>query len=577
MSTIPSGVAGAKRVSQLLAQLVPTERASWQDVIAGFSIAGLLLPEAVAYASIGNLPPQAGIIALFAGLICYGLFGASRFAIVSATSSSAAVLAAATAALANGDPGLRLSLGLALVLMTGLLFLLAGALQLGKLTDLIARPVMRGFSFGLAIVIIAKQFADMVGLHAPASQLIGLVPQLITQFSHWNWVGLAIGAATLVLLLGLGRFRRFPAPLIVIAIGIAANAWCGFTQYGVQLVGAIHFELAAPTLPMLSSAEWLRIGELGVAMALILYAESYSAIRSLAMQHGDHMMPNRDLIAFGVSNLVSGMFHGMPVGAGYSATMANEAAGARSRFAGWVAALAVLIIVLIFIPAIALVPQPVLAGIIVYVVGHMLNPTIFHAYFLWKRDRLLIVTSVLAVLLLGVLNGLLAAIAVSLLIMVRGLAKADLTILGRLGTGSDFVNMARHPEAQVPTGMLILRPEEPLFFANAERILSTARHTVRAAQPGVHSVILSLEESADLDSSSLEALQAFLAFTGGQGKRFYVARLKESAQQVLQQVFADSVSAHCLSELSVAEVVRLAQMQHATGTAQPAPKIDGLI
>src|ERR1700726_4532953 len=138
---------------------------SWPDVIAGLSLAGLLLPEAVAYSSIANLPPQAGVIALFAGLICYGLLGPSRYAMVSATSSSAAVLAAASASLANGDNGLRLALGMGLVLMTGLFFALAGMMRIGSVSDFIAKPVLRGFAFGLAIVIILGQIANVVGVH----------------------------------------------------------------------------------------------------------------------------------------------------------------------------------------------------------------------------------------------------------------------------------------------------------------------------------------------------------------------------------------------------------------------------
>jgi MFS superfamily sulfate permease-like transporter len=546
--------------SEPLARVVRLgQRPTWQDAIAGMSIAGLLLPEAVAYATIGNLPPQAGVIALFAGLICYGVLGASRFAIVSATSSSAAVLAAATASMAHGDPVVRLMLALALVLVTGGFFLVAAAARLGNLTDLIAKPVMRGFAFGLAVVIILKQLTGMVGLHPPPGEIIWFVPQLLTDMDRWNLPALATGAVALALLFLLGRFQRVPGGLVVIGLGIGAAACWDFPRYGVALAGPIHLMLSAPALPQLASAEWTRVGELGVAMALILYAESYSAIRSLALKHGDRVTPNRDLLALGIANLVSGLLHGMPVGAGYSASVANEAAGAQSRYAGAVAALVLLLIVLTCLPAIALTPQPVLAAIVIYAVSHMLRLEVFRPYFMWKRDRLLIVAAVLGVLLLGVLNGLLAGIGVSLLIMLRQLAKSDVVILGRFGHGHDFVNMARYPDAQAVVGVLILRPEQPLFFANAERILSGARHLIRAAGPATHSVILSLEESSDLDSSSLEALRDFLAYTTSQNKRLLFARLKGPVQEVLQQVFDDASPPPVISGLSVSETVRLAE------------------
>lgn len=541
----------------------PKIRERWQDVIAGLSIAGLLLPEAIAYSSIGNLPPQTGVIALFAGLICYGLFGSSRFAIVSATSSSAAVLAAATASIAHDDTGFRLTLAIGLVMITGLFFLLAGLARMGSITDFIAKPVLRGFAFGLAIVIILKQSASVVGVHPPNGDMIRFSLALLSQIAHWNPVGIAVGAIALGLLFLFARIRRLPGGLIVIVLGIAAGKWLDLPHYEVGLVGTIHLELATPSLPLLARSEWLRLGELGFAMAMILYAESYGSIRSFAMKHGDPVLPNRDLLALGASNLVSGLFHGMPVGAGYSATSANEEAGAMSRLAGLIAALAALTIVLTLLPSLAMLPEPVLAAIVIHAVSHTLRPAIFQPYFAWRRDRLLIIASVAGVLLLGVLDGLLAAVAISLLLMLRRFSESNISVLGRLGQGHDFVDVALHPEARAVAGILILRPDEPLFFANTERILSQARKTIMAAGHSVHTVILSLEESPDLDSSSLEALLEFFSFVTGQEKRILLARLKHPAHDILRQITPSDLAASSFSGLSVDEAVRLAQSHRA--------------
>ena len=529
-------------------------------MIAGLSIAGLLLPEAVAYSSIGNLPPETGVIALFAGLVCYGLFGSSRFAIVSATSSSAAVLAAATASIANGDSGLRLTLAIGLVMITGLFFLLAGLGRMGNVTDFVAKPVLRGFVFGLAIVIILKQWATVVGVHPPNGDMLRFVSALLGQIAHWNPAGIIVAAAALALLFLLARLKHVPGGLIVIALGIATSKWLDLPQYGVGPIGAIHLELATPTLPLLSRSEWLRLGELGFAMVMILYAESYGSIRSFAIKHGDKVSPNRDLLALGASNLVSGLFHGMPVGAGYSATSANEAAGARSRLAGWIAALVILVIVLTLLPKLALLPEPVLAAIVIHAVSHTLSPALFRPYFIWRRDRLVIIASVIGVLLLGVLDGLLAAVAISLLLMLRRLSESGISVLGRLGQGHDFVNIALHPEARPVTDIIILRPDQPLFFANAERILSQARQTIAAAGQSVHTVILSLEESPDLDSSSLEALLDFSGFVSRHGKRLLLARLKEPVLDILKRVVPVGLTTPSFSGLSVDEAVRVAQL-----------------
>ena len=539
-----------------------TQTNRWQDVSAGLSIAGLLLPEAVAYASIGNLAPQAGILALFAGLLCYGVLGTSRFAIVSATSSSAAVLAAAMASMPGGTAGHRLMLMAGLVMLTGGFFLLAWVARLGSVTQFIAKPVLRGFSFGLAIVIIVKQLPGVLGVQPPQGDVLHLVPGLLAQAGQWNGRGAALCAAALLLLFLLRRAQRWPAGLIVIALGIGAGRWLDLPGHGVALVGAIDVSLAMPVLPRLTQAEWTRLAELAFALALILYAESYGAIRSFALKHGDPVAPERDLLALGMANVLAGLLQAMPVGAGYSATSANEAAGATSRLAGLVAAAVVGVIVLTLLPLVALTPLPVLAAVVIHAVSHTLNPASLQPYFAWRRDRLLVLAAIAGVLLFGVLDGLLVAIAISLLLMLRRLSRPGMSVLGRLGESHDYVKLALHRNARAQPELLILRLDEPLFFVNAERSLHLARAMLEERAGPLRKVILSLEESPDLDGSSVEALRDFAAFVRQQGLALALARLKEPAYTVLQLALGDMLAvqggpALLLSELSVAEAVRL--------------------
>ena len=539
-----------------------TQTNRWQDVSAGLSIAGLLLPEAVAYASIGNLAPQAGILALFAGLLCYGVLGTSRFAIVSATSSSAAVLAAAMASMPGGTAGHRLMLMAGLVMLTGGFFLLAWVARLGSVTQFIAKPVLRGFSFGLAIVIIVKQLPGVLGVQPPQGDVLHLVPGLLAQAGQWNGRGAALCAAALLLLFLLRRAQRWPAGLIVIALGIGAGRWLDLPGHGVALVGAIDVSLAMPVLPRLTQAEWTRLAELAFALALILYAESYGAIRSFALKHGDPVAPERDLLALGMANVLAGLLQAMPVGAGYSATSANEAAGATSRLAGLVAAAVVGVIVLTLLPLVALTPVPVLAAVVIHAVSHTLNPASLQPYFAWRRDRLLVLAAIAGVLLFGVLDGLLVAIAISLLLMLRRLSRPGMSVLGRLGESHDYVKLALHRNARAQPELLILRLDEPLFFVNAERSLHLARAMLEERAGPLRKVILSLEESPDLDGSSVEALRDFAAFVRQQRLSLALARLKEPAYMVLQLALGDLLAVQAgpallLSELSVAEAVRL--------------------
>jgi MFS superfamily sulfate permease-like transporter len=499
------------------------------DALAGLSLAGLLLPESVAYSGLANLRPEAGVIGMFAGLVCYALIGRSRFAIVTATSSSAAVFAAATLALGANAAAQRLALASMLVCATGIAFLAVGGARFGAMSNLIARPVLRGFSFGLALVIAVKQWPHIVAMHPHSTDFAALLIEILRNVAAWEPTSLAVGVCALIGLFALERVRHVPGVLLVIVAGIAAAPW--LASRGVLLTGPIHLALEVPAFVMPANGQWLPLVEFALALMFILYAESYSSIRTYALKHNDAVQPNRDLIALGLANLVSGAFHGTPVGAGYSGTSANEAAGAQSRAAGLFAAATVLVLVLLFLPWIERIPDPVLAAIVIHAVTKSLRIGVFRPYFRWQRDRLVTVTAVAAVLGFGMLNGLLTAIVFSLGMLLRSLSSPRLSVLGRLGE-HDFVSLERFPQALRPPGILVLRPEEPLFFANAEPLLALARRRI-LQQEHVRVLVFSLEESPDLDGTVLECLGEFACWLAARNIEMRIARLKEASRDAL--------------------------------------------
>jgi len=522
------------------------------DLIAGLTIAGLLLPEAVAYSHLANLPPQAGVIALFAGLVCYGLIGQSRFAIVSATSSSAAVLASALLALGVASAGERIAVASILVVGSGVAFVLFGALRLGAISNLIARPVLRGYAFGLALVIAVKQWPTIAGVHASASDFFALIIELLRGFASWQLPSIGCGLAALAGLFVLERIPRVPGALVVILAGILAAPT--LAAHGVALTGFIDLTPALPHFALPEGARWLPLAEFSLALTFILYAESYGSIRTYALKHDDRVQPNRDLVALGVANVAAGLMQGTPVGAGYSATSANEAAGATSRWSGLIAALTVLMLVLAFLRFIERIPEPVLAAIVIHAVSKSLRFSVFGDYFRWQRDRQVALAAVLAVMVFGVLNGLLAAIAFSVAWLIKSLASPRLSVLGRVGV-HDYVSIERFPQAHITAGMLVLRPEVPLFFANAEPLFSAARAQVRA-QPDARLIVLSLEESPDLDSTVLETLGEFGQWLAARGASLRVARLKERAREALLRAALPQLPAAGLDYSSVDDAVR---------------------
>ncbi|HEV7431773.1 MAG TPA: SulP family inorganic anion transporter, partial [Steroidobacteraceae bacterium] len=395
----------------------------WPDLLAGLAISGLVLPEAVAYAGIAGVPPLSGLLGAVAGLTVYAVFGSSRFAIVAATSSSAAVLAAALHSIGNVPAVQALELSAGMVLMAGLLFLVCSALRLGHMARYIARPVVRGFSLGIAAVIIAKQLAKLCGVHVANTAVGPLLIELLHRRAQWHRVSMLMGLAALALLVLLRRWPRVPGTLLVLVLGVACIPLLGVHGTGIALVGTLALADVHLGVPSLHTEEWARVAELSLALMLILFAESYGAVRSCALRHGDSINVNRELLALGCANLASGLFQGVPVGAGYSATYTNESVGARSRLAGLSAAAGVAAALYFLQPWVARIPEPVLAAIVIFAMRHAASIEPLRPYLVWKRDRTVMAVAVAAVLVLGVLNGLMVAIAVSLVLLIRKLSQ----------------------------------------------------------------------------------------------------------------------------------------------------------
>lgn len=501
------------------------------DLIAGVSVAGLMLPEAVAYAAIAGLPPQRAIFAGIAGCLAYAAMGQSRFAIAAPTSSSAAILAAILASMAMA-PEQKPALVTAIVLLTAAFFTLAAMTKLGSLTGFIARPVLRGFSLGLAITIIIKQLPAIVGVDVHAPDIFHLSTALITSTAQWNWVSIACGALALVALLLLKRFPALPAAFFVLATGIAASILLGLPALGVRMVGSIDTSLAAPTFPLFSFDQWSRLGQLALPLAMILFAESWGTISALALRHNDQVNANRELGALGFANFASALLQGMPVGAGFSAGSASEAAGAATRWTSVVAALGLSLLIAMASPLVANMPQPVLAAVVIAALAHALNPAPFVRLLRLNRDFTLAIAAAVGVLLLGVLDGMLVAVALSLAMVIHRLASPRVTRLARLGESRDYVDAARHADAKIQSDVAIWRPAEPLLFANAEaifRYIESQTHDNKT----VRAIIVSLEESFDLDSTALEVIASFDAVVVKSGKVLLLARVHDHVRDVL--------------------------------------------
>jgi MFS superfamily sulfate permease-like transporter len=530
------------------------------DLIAGLSVGGLMLPEAVAYAGIAGLPPQRAILAGIAGCLTYVIFGRSRFAVVAPTSSSAAILAATLATLPGGEAGKAMA-ATVVVGFVGLFFLLAAALRLGGLTGFISRPVLRGFTFGIAVTIIIRQLPLLVGVDAQAPDIFRLLGVLAAEAPRWNLVSLATGGAALAALLLLRRFPAVPAAFLVLAAGIAASMLLDLPGRGVAVVGHVDALPSWPSLPSLSLGEYSTLGQLTLALVLILFAESWGTMRSLALRNGDHVDANRELAALGVSNAASALVQGMPVGAGFSAGAAAEAAGSASRMTAVIAALALAVLIAAGGPLVARLPETVLAAVVIAALAHSLDPAPLIRLWRLNRDQYIALAAAAAVLALGVLNGMLAAAALSVAAMLQRFTTPKLARLGRLGA-HDYVDRAFHPEAAAPEGMAIWRPSAPLFFANAETTLAAIAARTRA-ETSIEAIVVSLEESPNLDSTALDALAEFDTHMKTGGIRVQYARVHDHIRRLLERAGLHDMAAR--SSYSVDDAVTALERAGETG------------
>jgi SulP family sulfate permease len=286
------------------------------------------------------------------------------------------------------------------------------------------------------------------------------------------------------------------------------------------------------SLPQLPLDKWLQLAELACGLLIIIVAESWGSIRSLALIHGNTVEPNRELFALGTANLISGLVQGMPVGAGFSVSTANEQAGARSKWSGVIAALFMLITVIFARKWIELIPEPIVAAAVINALCHALNPkSLVH---LWRmdRDQYLAMAAIGAVLAFGVLHGMLVSIGLSLLSAIRSFSQPLVRELAELGDSRDYVDYQNHPNAKTFPKILVLRPEEPLFFASVEGILAEIQQRLMERNT-TQVLIISLEESANLDSTAAESLTEFANTLKQQNKLLLLARVKDPIRLLL--------------------------------------------
>ena len=494
--------------SLLAPEWVRDYRRAWfrPDVIAGLTAAAVVIPKALAYATIAGLPVQVGLYTALVPMAIYSLLGTSRPLSVSTTTTIAILTGAALdEAAPSGDPAALAAASATLALLVGAILVLAGLLRLGFVANFISEPVLVGFKAGIGIVIVVDQIPKLLGIHIDKGSFIHNLFATIDGIPHASVPTVAVGIAMVALLVAMERFTpRAPAPLIAVALGIAGVGLFGLDRFAVETVGAVPTGLPAVTMPdgHLMAALW----PAAAGIALMSFTETIAAGRAFARSDEPASQPNRELVATGLANAGGAFLGAMPCGGGTTQTAVNRLAGARSQLAGLVTAALALATMLLLAPFIGLMPNATLAAVvIVYSVG-LIKPVEFRAILAVRRMEFVWALVALAgVVLLGTLQGIVVAIVVSLAALAYQVSDPPVHVLRRKpGTNVFRPASDRHPGDEDFPGLLLLRIEGRLFFANAERVGQKIRTLI--AETGAKVVAIHLRGVFDLEYTALKML-----------------------------------------------------------------------
>jgi high affinity sulfate transporter 1 len=514
---------------------------SWlrRDVIAGIVLTTLLVPQGMAYAELAGLPAITGLYTTILCLVGYAVFGPSRILVLGPDSSLGPMIAATILPIlgSNGSPERAIALASMLALIVGAIMIAAGALKLGFVADLLSKPTQIGYMNGLALTILIGQLPKLFGFSTDANGLINEAKAFVNGLASGEAVGaaVAIGVFSLVLILALGRWLpRIPGVLVAVVAAIAASALFDLSSHGVSLVGTLPKGFPPLTVPSpISDLPLLVAGALGIA--LVALTDTISTASSFAARTGQEVNGNGEMIGIGAANVAAGFFQGFPVSTSGSRTAVAEQAGAKTQLTGVVGA-ALIVLMLVLVPGLLKnLPNPTLAAVVI--AASLSLADVPGTVRLWNQRRaefLLSITAFLGVALLGVLQGIAVAVALSILNVFRRAWWPYQTTLGRVPGLPGQHDRALHPEAEQLPGLVIFRFDAPLFFANARTFRDQIRR-LAATEPRPQWIVIAAEPITDVDTTAADMLADLDEQLNTAGTFLVFAELKDPVRAKLER------------------------------------------
>lgn len=500
------------------------------DITAGLVLTALLIPAGMGYAEAAGLPAYAGLYATIVPLLAYAVVGPSKILVLGPDSSLAPLIAAAVAPLAvTGDPETALALAGILAVLVGLILLVAGFLRLGLVTDLLSKPIRLGYLNAIALIVVVGQLPKLLGFSIDADNLIeqGWETVHAALSGGIDLATATIGFGSLAIIVAFRLWMpRVPGVLVAVVAAIIVSAALGLTD-DVGMVGALPDGMP---LPSFGGVDWSDVAELvgpAAGIALIAFADTGVLSRTFAARHGEEVNGSTEMKAIGVANIAGGLFSGFPISASGSRTPVAEQAGAKTQLAGVVGALAVLVFVLAAPGVTAYLPDATLAAVVIVAATALVDVSGMVRMFRMSRiEFALAVAAFVGVALVGVLEGVLVAIGLSFVAVVARAWQPYRTELVQVADRPGFHDIARHPGGRRIPGLVLVRFDAPLFFANGGIFDDYVRSVVAAAHERVDWVIVAAEPVTGIDTTAVDELIDLDTYLASKGIRLVFAEMK---------------------------------------------------
>ena len=517
-------------------------RREWlsRDLVAGLVLTALLVPQGMAYAELAGLPAITGLYTSILCLVGYAVMGPSRILVLGPDSSLGPMIAATLLPLAgaNGDPARAIALASMLALMVGAIMVVGGIGRLGFIADLLSKPTMVGYMNGLALTILVGQLPKLFGFSVEGDGLIAEARGFVRGVADGNTVGaaLAVGVFGLILIAVMGRILpKVPAVLVAVVLSIAASALFDLESHGVDLVGTLPRGFPPLTFPSVHLSDLAVLFGGAAGIALVSLADTIATASAFAERAGGRLDASQEMIGIGAANLAAGLFQGFPVSTSGSRTAVAEKAGARTQVSGLVGALAITAMLLFAPGALRNLPQPTLAAVVISASLSLADiPATRRLYRQNPSDFVISAAAFAGVALLGVLPGIIVAVALSVANVFRRAWRPYQTELGRVEDLPGYHDVHSYPDAERLPGLVVFRFDGPLFFANAQTFRDEIER-IASSQPPPRWIIVAAEPITDIDTTAADMLEELDRAVNRLGVSLVFAEVKDPVRRKIER------------------------------------------